>query len=166
MSSIPATFERLPDLGSSHVAFANYLKIKAELSPIQRREALLGVWTGQPGCELRYRRRWLRELSKVAPLVDDADAFAALPAEIEVFRGQGRDDGPGLSWTTNRETALFFARSCPHPIGGSYRPERPVADRVLLTGTVKKADVLLFSTGRKEFEIVASAVLFRSKEAV
>lgn len=149
------------DLGDSHVAFENYLEIRHELSLDDCRLALLHCWTMQPGC--RRRREWIRELKKVAPLVwpEDSAAFAALPDEVTVHRGADRDEErglAGLSWTLKPETAEFFARTVPHPIGGSYRPPRRPGAAIVLEGVVEKSHILLFDDDRHEAEIVSDRV--------
>lgn len=151
------------ELGSSHVAFRNYLRIKPLLNDKQRREALLHCWTMQPGCKARERAAWVRELRPYAPLIgpNEAAEFEALDDELIVYRGAHRDElrgRLGLSWTLDRSVAEFFSRTRPHPVGGSYRPPRDAEYATVLCGRLRKADVLLYENGRNELEIVADAV--------
>jgi hypothetical protein len=68
-----------------------------------------------------------------------------LPDEITVYRGYDeRGTARGLSWTTNKIVAKFFAR----------RLSEPGATLYLAQGTVDKADVLAYFDGRSEYEVV------------
>ncbi len=76
---------------------------------------------------------------------DDQHFWNALPDIVTVFRGCGRRQVRGLSWTTNREIAAFFAK------GGRFRP--PYAPSIACA-TVSKSDIFFIKTSRKEAEIV------------
>lgn len=155
-------------LGSSHVAFENYLRIKPQLRRALRREAVLHCWTAQPFMSPERRARWVRELRAYAPLVseDEREQFEVLPEVMTVYRGthihECDEDHLGLAWSLSQVVAKQFAVSQPHAIGGSYRPARPEALRRLLRGEVRKADVLLYYNGRKELEIVSDKVQVKS----
>jgi hypothetical protein len=74
---------------------------------------------------------------------DELAALAALPNEIQVYRGvRHRKAVKGLSWTTDRDKAQWFAKRFS---GGTPR---------LVSGVVKKSDVLAHLLGRNESEIV------------
>ena len=74
----------------------------------------------------------------------DRKAFKALPDEMTVWRGVGnRDAVEGLSWTTDRNMALWFA----YRFMKGRKPH-------LAQGQVSKRDVLAHFTGRGESEIV------------
>jgi hypothetical protein len=75
---------------------------------------------------------------------DDLDFYESLPETVQVFRGQ--TNGPvGLSWTTNRDRAEGFARG--------HRGVR-VKEPVVISATIRKADIALVQTDRKEDEVV------------
>jgi hypothetical protein len=73
-------------------------------------------------------------------------ALNALPKEFKVYRGVAHVEASrGMSWTTNREKALWFAR-------------RFEADKnrtpLLITANVHRSDVIAYYLGRGENEIV------------
>jgi hypothetical protein len=78
---------------------------------------------------------------------DEREALAAMPDEITVYRGTTNKKGiRGLSWTLDRDQAVWFARRYTQIKNGNG---------VLTTGTVQKKDVMAYFTGRNEQEIVA-----------
>lgn len=73
-------------------------------------------------------------------------ALKALPNEITVYRGFAHKDADqGISWTTDRNRALWFAKR--FEAGEGRTP-------MLATGRVNKIDVLAHFLGRNETEIV------------
>jgi hypothetical protein len=72
-------------------------------------------------------------------------ALAAMPERIVIFQGHTvrRDDG--WSWTTNRDTAIWFAERF-----AELERTRPA----YTTATVDKSDVLAFFSRRSESEIL------------
>lgn len=73
----------------------------------------------------------------------------ALPRNktITVYRGQlPNDTKMGIAWSTNRLVALKFA------LGAGVRV--PVDNGVILSGKVKRSDILAYITGRNEFEVI------------
>ena len=78
---------------------------------------------------------------KFAMTVQDRKALKLLPDEFTVWRGVSHREGvTGLSWTINRDVAIWFA----HRTGEPH----------IATGRVSKSDVLAMFMGGKEFEIV------------
>jgi hypothetical protein len=76
---------------------------------------------------------------------DEREAFAALPDTITVYRGVSREDAiDGLSWTTDKQKALWFAR----------RLNTKESTPMLAKGKVSKQDVLAHFLGRNESEVV------------
>lgn len=70
---------------------------------------------------------------------------AVLPWKTSlIYRGQRKGDPAGISWTLDRERAEWFAN----------RLRREGETGQLVTGTVRRADVLGYFTGRGEDEIV------------
>jgi hypothetical protein len=92
---------------------------------------------------------WVEMLDSTRPgsmmSPEEAEALAALPERIEVFRGavEGVNED-GLSWTLDRERAEWFA--------GRFAAEGDVP--LVLVGEVARADVAALLTGRGEDEIV------------
>lgn len=78
-----------------------------------------------------------------------------LPSEIEVFRGvsAGRVD-LGLSWTDNKEKAIWFMERF---------KERKSGEHKLLRATVKKENVLAYFNTRNEQEIVVDVFAIQDK---
>lgn len=72
--------------------------------------------------------------------------LAAMPDTLTVYRGTPKPDlnGEGMSWTLNRDKAVWFAKR--------FREDGD--DVTVITGTVAKRDVLAYFTGRNEDEIV------------
>ena len=79
------------------------------------------------------------------PVVNDR-----LLERVPVFRDRTRRRARGLSWTTDRERAEFFAR------GGRFGTQ---ADPVIASAEVAKVDLFFVSTARKEDEGPHSAYL-------
>ena len=76
---------------------------------------------------------------------DDRAEFAKLPETLTVYRGaQYKKSFKGLSWTTDRDKALWFARRYRHSDLKSH----------LLSGTIRREHVLATFHGRGESEIV------------
>jgi hypothetical protein len=76
---------------------------------------------------------------------DEFDALTAMPDVIPVYQGCTVERDDGWSWTTDIKTATWFAHRFAS-LEGSYP--------VLLTGTVPKAAVVAYLTGRNESEII------------
>lgn len=77
---------------------------------------------------------------------DELAIYRALPDPITVYRGAIEYlNDEGLSWTTNRERAHWFARRF-----ASLRD----GDAIVLTGTVAKKDALAYFDERNESEIL------------
>ncbi len=77
----------------------------------------------------------------------ESKALAALPDEIEVWRGVGcRAAVEGMSWTVDRDRGVWFARRFAAMEGRRA---------ILVRGTVPRNAVLAHLRGRGESEIVA-----------
>lgn len=74
---------------------------------------------------------------------DELAAFAALPARIKVYRGCLPHNEQGWSWTTNIDTANFFAK---RGFGSK--------ERIILQAIAPKEKVLAYLNNRSENEIV------------
>lgn len=70
-----------------------------------------------------------------------------LPDEIEVYRGQDIEYELGWSWTTNKAVAKKFAKR-----NACFDAPQPI----ILTGLVKKANIVAFFDQREEDEILVA----------
>lgn len=113
-------------------------------------EALVSEWTSFdwiPHEEFQPMFEWLLHADVSFPTYLPADCrqfFDALPQVVTAYRGQDAADRTGLSWTTDRRAAEFFARGSRH-----YN-----ANPVVLTATLSKNDIAFVSTQRDESELV------------
>lgn len=78
---------------------------------------------------------------------DERAALAALPDMVTIYRGVAHEDAmAGLSWTTDRAKALWFARR--------YKFKGDDYDPYLVRAKVAKANILAYFLGRGESEVV------------
>jgi hypothetical protein len=79
-------------------------------------------------------------------LENDGSFYNTLPDIVTVYRGCARKHVKGIAWTTDFETALFFAGRC----------NTAADDPVIVTGRIALNDPKLYfaSNERAEFEIV------------
>jgi hypothetical protein len=99
----------------------------------------------------KWRQLWTETTEGRRACMSDEDLriFDSLPEQIEVWRGTSHKRGhAGLSWTRDREMAVFFARRLCY---GSRVP-------LLAKGIVNKIDVLAYFGERDEQEIVSMKV--------
>lgn len=76
---------------------------------------------------------------------EDRAFYNSLPDEIEIWRGQQVNESKGLSWTTNRDVAIKFAK------GTRFGP---TPSPLLLRGRIHKKHVALTPQDREESEVV------------
>lgn len=88
---------------------------------------------------------------------DERRAFKKLPDQLTIYRGFGGDRGKGLSWTLDRDKAVWFANRF-HVIHG--KPGR------VIEGICKKTDVFAYFTNREESEIVIDPEKVRGQKKV
>ena len=81
--------------------------------------------------------------------------LAAMPAWITVYQGHTDKADDGWSWTTNRDTAVWFAKRF-----GDFEDAKPM----LTSGTVRRKDVLAYFARRNESEILVPRRFVKSKE--
>jgi hypothetical protein len=93
---------------------------------------------------------------RLAMDAEDAAVFKQLPERFTVYRGisNPRFNPDGLSWTTDKDRALWFANRKIKP-----KQHKPT----LITGMVEKREVLACFNGRGENEIVVPAELVANK---
>jgi hypothetical protein len=106
-----------------------------------------------------WKKFWSNKLPNKEHCMDEDErkALASLPNTLEVFRGfNGKGNRKGLSWTLDRDKALYFA--------GRYKATKDQPK--LVTGTVEKRFVHAYFTGRDESEIVSEKVRVRHTEIV
>ena len=91
---------------------------------------------------------WKRLLTRRVPgrlaIMTDRERmeYFALPDVLTIYRGVHGGHADGLSWTLDRERAIWFATRWKQP--------RPT----LFTGTVRKADIIGYFSRRNESEVV------------
>jgi len=73
-------------------------------------------------------------------------AFAELPDTLTLYRGYIGRKGKGLSWTTQKETAVMFATR--------FASIEHLGKPRIVSGVAKKSDVLAFFTRREEADVV------------
>ena len=102
-------------------------------------------------------RRILKYLKAVKPLIpaevkDIISALADSNGEIMVYRGgqKSKDASRRVSWTTSVDIAEFFAKRYLYYNG--FRDGGGKA--VVYTGVIKPQDVIAYTNGRKEKEII------------
>lgn len=82
----------------------------------------------------------------------EASLFRKLPNELTIYRGYQRGRGrTGISWTLVKETAAWFARRWP----GKGEP-------MVVVGRCNKTDVLGYTNGRNEQEIIINPANVRA----
>lgn len=92
------------------------------------------IWSGG----WRARHRAMTEAERAA--------LKAMGSKITVYRGYNDPDREhGLSWTTDREQAIWFAQRFADVYG-----RKPI----LMEGNVKRKDVIAYLTGRSERELI------------
>lgn len=88
----------------------------------------------------------------------DKRAFDVLDDEILVYRGYSRDGTPdGWSWTTDHLIGLWFARRFTYD---------NVTQQHLIVGKVRKDDVIAYSQGRGESEVIVDPAKVYDKAEV
>lgn len=103
-------------------------------------------------------RQLLPKRGPVLPMMDDAEraAYAALPEVVTVYRGCGRNNMRGASWSLEREVAARF------PFLNRYYAETPI----LVTATVRKHQILALKLDRDEAEVITFAARRASVEPI
>ena len=114
-------------------------------------EVLGAIWTDSENIwqnDAEWRELWAsdrpgREFSMDE---DDRAALQDLPDTITVYRGCiAEENEDGLSWTTEERVATFFAKRFAELRNG---------EALVLCGEVSKEDVLAYTQGRGEYEVI------------
>jgi hypothetical protein len=87
---------------------------------------------------------------------EELAAYDALPEEVTVYRGCGAGNREGASWSLDRSVAEKF------PFLNRYRVWQPG----LITGRVKKKNILACKLDRNEHEIISFSVKEDKEEGV
>jgi hypothetical protein len=120
------------------------LTFKSRLNRVDWLRLLGEVWSDIDNTSMYYNR--LRSILKTTGPIrelmtpDENAAYDALPETVTVYRGCGRVNMMGMSWSLDRETANSF----PHKV------EEPL----LVTATVPKSRVLAVKLDRGEHEVL------------
>jgi hypothetical protein len=114
-----------------------------KITAAELNKLLRSFWSATEGESRRPDEHWLGlTLFRAAGFVTEgADLLPGDP--LTIYRGQDADRPPGLSWTLDREKAERFARR--------FKSPAPT----VLVGTVARANVLGYFSGRDEAEVVA-----------
>jgi len=115
-------------------------------------DVVANIWTDSENLwqnEDEWRDLWQADREgRLEYAMDDDDklVYSNLPETITVYRGciQGENED-GMSWTTAFQVAEFFAKRF---------AEIREGDPIILCGEVSKEDVLAYSQGRNEFEVI------------
>lgn len=108
------------------------------------------VWTDSENIYQQFaawKRLWASSLAGRDALMDEEEreVLAAMPEVLTVYRGfKIKKSERGLSWTTDRDKAVWFARRLRYPHQSSFVAQANVA----------KKDVLAYFDGRNEKEVV------------
>lgn len=124
---------------------------------------LLGeLWTDTEFPRQHGLARWMHLFGRMTPgkerlmREEDRAVYVKLPDAITVYRGSWKDCESGLSWTTDRQRAEWFAR----------RLLKQGEKGVVTQGTAAKRDVIAYFGGRNESEVVINPRLVRDKSIV
>jgi hypothetical protein len=114
-------------------------------------ELISSVWTDSENVEQFtdfWEELWSHPNSCLAMTEKEERAFAALSDPVKVWHGLERDDAGllGISWTTSRKVATWFAKR----FAVIHHREAFLAE-----GVVPKDKVRAYLLARKEFEIIA-----------
>jgi hypothetical protein len=102
----------------------------------------------------RWKYLWNngRSGKQFAMSVAEREVLALLPNKLIIYRGCHHCNVEGLSWTLDREKAIWFARR--------FQGE------LLITATVNKQDVHAIRNDREEQEVIAERVLVMSRDKI
>lgn len=117
---------------------------EVELSPKEFNSILRQVWMDSENIFeyfYEWEELWGCSVRDMVMEKSDTKEFSKLPEVITVYRGQDRDYDLGMSWTTNKDKAIWFS-------------QRFSKNGEVLTGKVLKENVLAYFNGRNESEIV------------
>lgn len=102
------------------------------------------VW--QNGKVIEYLMKRLTDERLKPHLMEPFDLlyFNDAPTTLRIYRGCLKHNVDGLSWTNNRDVAIWFAKRLSHKSD----------EKFLVTGEVNKSDVLFYTNNRNESEVI------------
>lgn len=131
------------------------LRVVDQLNDVDYWAAIRDVWIESENIwqnAADWRRLWISDrCSRRESVMDEADiaAFDALPDIVQAHRGFSRSNAQlGMSWTTDKETAVWFAKR--------YL-DRQNPSCMVATVPIRKCDILAFFGSRGESEIVINS---------
>jgi hypothetical protein len=99
---------------------------------------------------------------------ENKEFYDALPDPVTVYRGQEAGTSPGVSWTTDKAKAEWFAeRFTSHEgrifaaLQGGARFANSKGKPIVLTGKIKKANVWAVFTDRNESEVLCRPTIVK-----
>jgi len=133
--------------------FEAYMNVRELVSDNLRAELLASVWGDSENiwqnlASWQEEWQWMRDAGRT-PYLGSPETTARLmrmPREVQIWRGQSGDrNWVGLSWTTDKDKAVWFARR----FSRASEPSR------LIAGMVRKEHILALFDDRNESEVVA-----------
>lgn len=122
---------------------------------MERKEWLKFLGETWSGCDnIWSQRKTLKTLlgtkGPIHEMMDDdeLEAFEKLPDVITVYRGCGPMNKIGASWSLKREVAEAFP----------FRPKYMIKYPALVTGEVKKKNIIALKLDREEHEVITFSV--------
>jgi len=139
--------------------FDAFVEIIPLLSDTEYWPLVRSVWVGVEVIE-PDKKIWLRLLQSKRPsrkllMTDQEHAeLATMPDEVKIWRGCAHTAGVrGMSWTTEKSRAHFFAGYAGGPRRMFYAGPRETTP-IVASATCRKSKVLAYFTERQESEIV------------
>lgn len=128
--------------------FLNFLHKYNVITDQECADALYSIWTMQErfyDCGMAKTKmiKFMKMVEKSLVLPDDIDKLSD-DSMITIYRGVKENDCKGLSWTTDKNTAIWFAKRFSYDVDKCY----------VFTGQLKKKDIIAFFDCRNESEIV------------
>lgn len=128
--------------------FLNFLHKYNVITDQECADALHSIWTMQErfyDCGMAKTKmiKFMKMAEKSLVLPDDIDKLSD-DSMITIYRGVKENDYKGLSWTTDKNTAIWFAKRFSYDVDKCY----------VFTGQLKKNDIIAFFDSRNESEIV------------
>lgn len=95
---------------------------------------------------------------KIAPTIPEADRLKGLPEgdTLTVYRATSEPISSkaknGLSWTTNKNVAIWFGYRNVEVFGGAFREHATPLH--IYTGTISRKKIIAYTNDRREFEVI------------
>lgn len=128
--------------------FLNFLHKYNVITDQECADALYSIWTMQErfyDCGMAKSKmiKFMKMAEKSLVLPDDIDKLSD-DSMITIYRGVKENDYKGLSWTIDKNTAIWFAKRFSYDVDKCY----------VFTGQLKKKDIIAFFDCRNENEVV------------